>query len=245
MLLTTMFSRVKRLTWASQYQQSDFLEDINDVKNKFWSKYVSWSESDRHYQEWTTESYDNQSEYTLVNVTSSTEWTKLLKSVAINYNWETYTQSWLLKYNKAREVNKDTLQNEWNYYVEHQPQNDPIYFIADNSFFIAPSPKTSEWWANRLKLTGIRNIADYTISTTESEMIIPVDYHDVLMYWVFPYALMTKRVDNNEIQKAQNDYAIAERDALNALMNRKEWPIIMEYPESENKIVLNSRLWID
>jgi hypothetical protein len=46
----------------------------------------------------------------------------------------------LLKYIKAREVNRQTLEFEWNYYLENQSVDDPIYFIADNSVFIAPVP---------------------------------------------------------------------------------------------------------
>ena len=241
MELTTMHSRVKRLTWASTYTFDDFLEDINDVKNKFWSKYVSSTEDDRHYQEWNTTSVDNQSEYTLAEVTTSTEWTKMLKSVAINYDGETYENTWLLKYIQAREVNRNTLQNEWNYYLENQSKEDPIYFIADNSFFISPVPRTTEWGVNRLKLTWICNIKDYTVSTTQAQMIIPVDYHYVLMLWVIPFALMTKRADNNEVIKAQNDYNNAETEAIFTLTNRKEWPITMGYPNYN----LNSRLWKD
>jgi len=53
MLITTMYSRVVRLTGASTYTQANFLEDLNEVKNKFWSKIVTkTSDDDRHYQEW-------------------------------------------------------------------------------------------------------------------------------------------------------------------------------------------------
>lgn len=234
MLLTTMFSRVVRLTGASTYTEANFLEDVNEVKNKFWAKIVARLDEDRHYQEWTIDWWTiaNQSEYTLATVSSSAEWTKILKWVSINYNWETYEKTWLLKYLNAREVNRQTLPYEWNYYLENQSQEDPIFFIADNSVFIAPVPTSETAWTDRLKLIWIRNITNYTINSTEAELIIPVDYHDVLMLWVIPFALMTKRAENGEIVKAQQDYINAENEALMNMSSRIEWPITMLYPET-------------
>lgn len=241
--LTIMYSRVVRLTWASTYTQANFLEDINEVKNKFWNKIVAKLDEDRHYQEWTIDwgTIANQSEYTLVSVSRTTEWTKILKWVALNYNGDTYPTTGLLKYVNAREVNRQALPYEWNYYLENQSIEDPIYFIADNSVFIAPIPTSETAWEDRLKLIWIRNIVDYEITTTEAEMIIPTDYHEVLMLWVIPYALMTKRVDNNEIVKAQQDYTNAETEAIMNLSARVEWPIFMTYPwyTRESEIILN------
>lgn len=242
MLITTMYSQVVRFTWASEYSQDDFLEDVNMVKDEFWSKIVARLEEDRHYQEWRTTPVALQSEYKLEEVASNNEWTKMLKSVSLNYDWETYTDTWALKYTPAREVNKDTLWKEWNYYVENQDKSDPIYFIADNSFFIAPAFRTEEAWDYRMKLTWIRNITDYTIDTTEADMIIPSDYQRVLLMWVIPYALMSKRADNNDVQKAQNDYEAKLATAIMNLASRKEWPITMEYPvENESDIIILNR----
>jgi hypothetical protein len=54
MEITTMYSRVVRLTGTSTYTQANFLEDLNQVKNKIWSKLsTKTSDDDRHYQEWT------------------------------------------------------------------------------------------------------------------------------------------------------------------------------------------------
>lgn len=239
MLLTTMYNRILRLSGLStQYSQANFLEDINTVKDKFWSKYVSIFSDDRHYQEWTIDGWTVafQSEYSLKEVATDVEGVKILKSLAINYNGDTYTNTGLLQYIPVREVDKDTLRHEWNYYCENQDKNDPIYFLADNSVFIAPVPLASEVWDGRLKITWVRNITDYAIDSTN--LIIPSDFHWILELWVLPFALQTKRVDNNEIQKAQNDYLQAESDALNTLWNRKEWPVFMLYPESDT-ITLN------
>lgn len=245
MTLTQEYNRIVRLTWTSWvYSVENFLEDLNKVKNRFWAKVVARLDEDRHYQEWTIDWWTIalQSEYTLASVSTSTEWTKVLKWVLLNYNWETYEKTWLLKYVKATEVNRQTLAHEWNYYLENQSEDEPIYFVADNSIFIAPVPTSTTAGAERLKLIWIRNIVDYTIDTTEDEMIIPIDEIEVLMLWVIPYALKTKRAEQWEILKAEQEYKTAEIEALQTMSARVEWPIFMNYPTTQtDDIILNRR----
>lgn len=65
-------------------------------------------------------------------------------------------------------------------------------------------------------------------------MKIPVDFQRLLVWASIPLALMAKRVDDNKVQKAQNDYESKKQVALQNLSQRKEWPITMEYPAESN-----------
>ena len=230
MLITNIENQVRTRTWVStsQYSQAQFLLDVNEAKDEFWSAVVARLEEDSDYEEWTTDSVALQSEYTTPTVAYNTAWAKILKSIAINYDGDTYSETWLLKYTRATEVNKDTLEYEWNWYVENQDTDKPIYFIADNSFFIAPAPRTTG--TDYIKLTGIRKIPDYTIATTEAEMKIPVDFQRLLIWAIMPLALMAKRVDENTIQKAEITYESKKAVALQNMSTRKEWPVFMTYP---------------
>lgn len=231
MLISNIESQLRTRTWVSttQYSQAQFLLDINEAKDEFWSAIVDRLPVDYNYDIWTVDETSTISEYTMPEVAYNIEWMKVLKWVAISYDWTTFPNTWLLQYTKAREVNTNDLPYEWNYYVENQSQLDPIYYIADNSYFIAPAFRT-ELLSNRIQLKWIKKIADYTISTTESEMRIPVDFQRLLIWAVIPFALMAKRVDDNSIQKAQNDYESKKSQAIQNLANRKEWPIFMRYP---------------
>lgn len=242
MLITNIEAQIRTRTWVSttQYPQAQFLLDINEAKDEFWTHIVSRLEEDSNYEIWTTNTVALQSEYQTPEVAYNLAWAKVLKGLSINYNGETYTETWALKYIKASEVNPTTLEYDWDYYVENQDKDKPIYYIADKSVFIAPAPRWTEAGVNRIKLTGIRKITDYTISTTEAEMKIPVDFQRLLIWAVLPFALMAKRVDDNTIQKAQNDYEFKKEQAIQALSSRKEWPIFMEYPTWESdEIVFN------
>ena len=233
MLITDIESQLRTRTWVStwQYSQAQFLLDINEAKDEFWSAIVAKLNNDRNWDSWKLDSTTLDSEYAIPTVAYDTAWTKVLSWVALNYTWDTYTTTGLPIYVPARLVSPDSLEHEWNYYVENQSTSDPIYMVADNSIFIAPSFRTA-WLADRIKLSGIRKIPDYTIATTEAGMKIPVDFQRLLIWACIPNALMAKRVDDNTVQKAQNDYESKKTVAIQNLSQRKEWPITMEYPDS-------------
>ena len=220
-------------------QQAQFLLDINEAKDEFHSAIVAKLNSDRNWEIWKVNETSVNSEYTMPEVASDSAWTKVLSWIAINYNWDTYTATGLPIYIPARLVSPDSLEHEWNYYVENQSSSDPIFMIADQSYFIAPAFRESGL-VDRIKLTWVRKIADYTISTSEADIKIPVDFQRLLIWACIPSALMAKRADDNQIQKAQNDYESKKITAIQNLSQRKEWPITMEYPISQNDdIIIN------
>lgn len=223
---------------TSQYPDADALIDLNTLKDEFWSAICTTVNEDYNWERWTSSSVALQSEYTLATVAYNTAWTKILKWVAVNYNWETYTDTGWLIYLKARLVNPNTLPYEWDYYVENQSEDDPIYYIADNSYFIAPAPRTVV--TNWLKLTWIRKIPDYTLSTTEADTKLPVDVHNALVYWLVVQALENKRVEENLIISAENRRTRKRQEAIQSLETRVEWPIFMKYPdEVSDEITFN------
>lgn len=235
MLITDIEAQIRTRTGVSttQYSQAQFLLDINEAKDEFWSTVVAKLNNERNWDSWKLDNTSLISEYQIPTVAYDTAWAKVLSWVSMNYTWDTYTTTWLPIYIPARLVSPDSLQYEWNYYVENQSTLDPIYRIADDSIFIAPSFRTASL-ADRIKLTWIRKIPDYTIATTEANLKLPVDFQRLLIWSVIPFALMAKRSDNNTIQKAQNDYEKKKLVAIQNMSARKEWPITMEYPTQDN-----------
>jgi len=88
--------------------------------------------------------------------------------------------------------NPNTLENHWSWYEENQSKNFPIYYIADDSLFIAPIPLSGEAGADYLELRGIKSIPDYTTNTTEAEMVFPLDVQQLFVQGMEPYAMRTK-----------------------------------------------------
>lgn len=200
---------------TTQYSDADALIDLNTLKDEFWSYIVTFGKK-LGWDSWTTSSVANQSEYTLAAVAYNTAGTKQLSGVAINYNGETYTNTGALKYLQCREVSTpNALPYEWNYYVENQSETDPIFYKADDSYFIAPAPKTVV--TNGIKLTGIRKIADYTLSTTEANMKLPVDQHQALMYGLAVFGNVNKWNDANTVALAEQRRIQKRDEAINMI----------------------------
>lgn len=50
---------------------------------------------------------------------------------------------------------------DWDYYKNNQSELNPVYYVSDNSIFIAPIPQSAV--TDGIKMTGIRKIADYEL----------------------------------------------------------------------------------
>lgn len=231
MTTAQIIAQMRRKSWAdtAQYSDENALIDLNTLKDEFWSAICSTVNEDYNWERWTTSSIALQSEYTTAAVAYNTAWTKILKGVAINYDADTYTDTGWLVYIQARLVNPYTLPNEWDYYVENQSEDDPIYYVADNSFFIAPAPRTAV--TNWIKLTWLRKIPDYTLATTEADIKLPIDVHQTLVYWLVVHALENKRVEENLIISAENRRKEKRLEAIRSLETRVETPLLLKYPD--------------
>lgn len=122
-------------------------------------------------------------------------------------------------YVPAREVNRQiTIQeNDLTVLATKQPVSDPIYFIADNSVFIYPTPL--EAVTNWINWYGIKSLADITATTTDANMFnwkIPLKYYYMLSDWLTQFILAIKW------QKVESENAkdIFEKKTLRTLINK-------------------------
>lgn len=213
---------------TSQYSDADALIDLNTVKDEFWSAILSSTNQKYNWERWTTNSVALQSEYRMPEVAYNTAWAKLLNWVAVCYKWDTYTTTGGLIYIPCREVNPDTLANDWDYYVENQDSSDPIYYVADNSYFIAPAFRNVV--TNWIKLTGIRKIPDYALDTTEANMKFTVDQTNTLVFWLAVWGHRRKWDDRNIIKEAKAEWREEKADAIKMLDTRVDTVVNLSYP---------------
>lgn len=217
---------------TSQYPDADALIDLNTLKDDFWSALVTELPEDYNWERWTVDFTTTNTEYLMPEVSYNIAWAKVLKGIAISYDGDTYTDTSLIQYTPAREVNPNTLEHDWYYYVENQSEDDPIYFVSDNSYFIAPAFRTA-WLVDRIKLTGIRKIPDWTLTTTEANMKIPVDQQQTLVWGLMIDWYFNKWVDDNVINNAEARWERKKTEAIKTLANRVESPVFLTYPEQE------------
>jgi hypothetical protein len=153
---------------------------LNMVKDQVWAKIVaSTTGKDLSWEEWTQDITALQTEYALPQVVSDENRLKKIQSLSITYTTDTYDITGELKYTPAKFVDRASLPQDWGYYVNMQPQSEPIYCVGDKSIFIAPASASTV--VNGMKLTGVKKIPDYDSNTTEYDMVIPDDYHYLLV----------------------------------------------------------------
>ena len=73
-----------------------------------------------------------------------------------------------------------------------------------------------------VKMTGIRKIADYEITTVEADIGIPVDFHRVLVFGLAYEMALDKGIPSSEVIEYLNNYEFNKGKALKALAMRSE-----------------------
>lgn len=144
----------------------------------------------------------------------------MLKALGVlikGYSTDTY-------YKKAREVDIKSLAKDWAYYLANQPKADPIYFIADESIFIAPQfdsddlPDTPSGNA-QIKLNGIAKLIDLATGATDSAILIPDDSHWRIALGMEQYIYKSRKL-KKEAFDAKQEFEIEIQTMIDELTNR-------------------------
>lgn len=149
--------------------------------------------------------------------------------VSVTYDGKLYEGTNVPIYAKANNVERDSLEKEWNWYLANQDSAKPMFDVSENSIFIAPLPKTAQ--ADGIKFRGIKNIPDYTLSSTESDMKIPYNWHEILVLGLIEYCYSQKAMPS-EASLARQVYEKRRDEAVQRLGDRVVSPFVNEYPQS-------------
>lgn len=135
------------------------------------------------------------------------------------YDTETYHKN-------AKEVDIKTLQKDWEYYLEHQSKSDPIYYIADESIFIAPQFDASDLPDSpsgnlQLKLYGIAKLIDLAADAVDSAILIPDDHHQVIALGMEEF-IYKARGKSREAFSSKQSFEFELSDMIMKMTNRDE-----------------------
>lgn len=205
--LQTYIDRAMRLNSVdvSQYTPANALEDAiiiyHQIEDYITSDIWEWFFLDIAINDTTVIS---QSEYTLPIISSGNfNWIPKIESISVKY-----TEDW--EYIPAREVERTVLlqTHDLSWYEVNQSNGDPIYFIADNSYFIYPAPKEAA--TNWIKLYGIKSLSDIVATTAEADLFwgkIPTKYHNLISEGMeqFIFATQGKKA---EAENAKNIFEL-------------------------------------
>ena len=175
---------------------------------------------DYFYNEWTTDTVANQREYLMKPRSVSEDWMVKIKWISLKYKSTD-------DYKKCRAETLSNLDRDLQWYELNQPQSDPIYIISDKSIFIYPQP--TEVITNWIIFYWIWDPIDLTSTTAESDIKIPLEFHDLLPLWMKQYYYGSSRMIN-EKNDAKNDYLVARQEMLSNLTDRIVVPVESTMP---------------
>jgi len=223
-------------TKSNQVDSDDKLRWFNIIRKDI-AKTIMKDVSENYFFEiWTIDAEDNETaervngEYLFPKASSTSVGMRKLMRLAIKgHSTDTY-------HTTAREVDPRQLEKDWSYYVKNQSKANPIYFIGDRSFFIAPEWKPDEVGGagnKQIKAYGIASVADLASDANESAILVPEDYHWLISLGMEQYVFKS-RGKQNEAINSMNEYEAKKSEMIDGLTNRDVSRMKASLPNDNN-----------
>lgn len=221
-------------TKSGQFLAASLKTWFNIARKELWNTIVKDVDENYFFQIWKRDAIVAQTngEYPYPEADENSAGMLKLTAVAIKgYSTDEY-------FKPAREVDIKTLPHDWEWYLTNQPKSDPIYFIADDSVFIAPNfvaadLPTSPSGNMQIKLTGTAKCIDLSAGATAAAILIPDDSHHRIAVgmtqWIFK-----ARAKKNEAAAAKNEFEIEKSLMTDELTNRDNSGMTAKLPDDHN-----------
>lgn len=192
--------------------------DLNNVYHDFLSGIRQYVSEDHFLDIWKTDAISGQTngEYVFPTQDGTNAGMSKLKQLYVKpRSTDTY-------YVKATQVDVRTLPYDWDWYLTNQPMDAPIYFVADNSFFLAPNftdETAGDAGNEQIELYGVKQEVDLASGGAETTILVPREYHSVLAKGVKAYCYA--RIGKDAEQRvAFAEYEAEKQKAYSELSDR-------------------------
>lgn len=201
-----------------------WLACVNWIYNDFYNAIIALQKN-YFYTSWTADVVNWTNQYSYLASSYGVFWQNKVEKIWIKYNTtDTY-------YRATEELDYDTLKADTSWYESYQPITEPFYIISDGNIRIFPTPtKDITAW---IKFEGMKLLYDLTASSSETDILIPPNYHNILVqgtiYRVYKYLRMRE-----DEQIEQIEYKSQLRESLNELTLRVSNPVFGIPTDNDN-----------
>lgn len=119
------------------------LKHLHLIAQEVWQEATKLKKNNSNWDIWYASTVALQDEYTKPAVSSTTVGAQHIQTISVTYSSDTYTETGNKVYVPCRDATDAEIAN-WEYYLENQSKESPIFFQRDKSVFIAPDPRTTE-----------------------------------------------------------------------------------------------------
>lgn len=177
MTVSQIISQLRDYITENQQDNTRLVEHINKYYHKIYRTIVSriW---ENYFS--TTQLIDavaDQESYTINKPTSSTSAFTKITQVYIKRKTDTY-------YRPCRYIDLANTDKSLSFYLENATTREPLYWITETELYILPkfTSETTESGSNeQIKVLGIQSPVDLSTGSIESDILIPVQYHDMIV----------------------------------------------------------------
>lgn len=196
-----IIDRALRLTHTNvnDYSPTQSVEDLNLVYQDMVDEIVVNTKGDYFWDIWQTDTVVYQSEYVAEKLWVSPDDLdiKKINKVFVKYkSTDTYKT-------KLRYQNPWILEKHPDWYKLNQPTSDAFFYIQDTSIFIYPAP--TEAIVTGLELFVVHKPAELTVSSGESDIEIPSQFHKVMADGLKSYIYQSQG-KINEAQVSEQEF---------------------------------------
>lgn len=211
-----IINRWLRISHTNAVDYPDVVEELNLTYQDLVDRITQVTKWDYFWDIGKTATVVNQSEYVVekLGITPDDLDIKKINKVFVRYN-QTDQYPTLLKYQNPWALDKHP-----DYYKAEA--TNPFFYIQDTSIFIYPAPQ--EAIADAIEIYVIHKPADLTENTTEANIEIPAQYHDIIAYGLAK-AILETQGKWNEASVVENEYEKRIREMVAFMKQRYNQPI--------------------
>lgn len=173
-------------TNAAQVGAANLLIWFNIVRRKLRKVIVTEINEHFFYDIWLTDAVVNRAngEYPFPQATSIKAGMDKLIKLGIKWNGDSY-------FTPCHEMIINSPDAKWDERLITQSKGSPVYYVADNSYFVAPNFTTDDLIVPtgnyQIKVEGTKKFVNLTAADLESAILIPEDFHEIIALGMEPY----------------------------------------------------------
>lgn len=219
-------------TNSTQVSSASLIIWFNHIRNYIRRKINTELNERFFYDIWKTDAVENRSngEYRFpIGTPSQAGMDKLIK-VSVKYKDDTY-------YKPCTEISINEFESRWDERLINQPKSNPVYYVADESYFIAPNFSADDLITvsgnYQIKIEGLKKFVDLIVSDTIDKILLPYDFYEVISLgmeqFIYKARGLTALKDN-----AKNDFIYELDNAISDLAGRDISEMIASLPNTDN-----------
>lgn len=219
-------------TNSNQIAAANLLIYFNHIRNYIRRKINTDLNERFFYEMWKTDAVANRAngEYRFPVATPSQAGMDKLIKVSVKYKDETF-------YRPCSEISINEFEARWDERLINQPKTNPVYYVADESYFLAPNFTADDLDAvsgnYQIKVEGIKKFIDLTAADTIDKILLPYDFYETIALGMEQFIYKARGLTALK-DESKNDFIYELDNAISDLAGRDISEMTASLPNTDH-----------